>query len=418
MVTPAAAGRAALRGLRTLAADLTSTARLPQLPGRAGWVAQGLVIAVAVTLGAVAGRVAAEAGVRPGIAVGLGAAQALPLLVALVRPLAGAWLSLLVGVVVSETVRAGGPGPVWAEPSLLVHLGVLGLVALVARPRVLAELWVLTLLAGVVLVQRMPGLDASPDLAEMTSLSAVVLLAVGAVRGRGEARRHLAEQERISEAERARRTLLEERARIARELHDVVAHHMSVIAIQAEAAPYRVQDPPEELTGSFATIRARTRSRPSPSCAASWACCAPTELGRRRRAAAHPRPAGRPGRQRARRRADGRRQRRSARPARAARRGGAVGVPDRAGGAEQRPAARARREVRVELAYRPGGLGCGSSTARRRAAGRALAGRRPRRAGHAGAGGDAGRRADRRPAPGRRLRGGGGPAGRRGRRHA
>jgi signal transduction histidine kinase len=36
----------------------------------------------------------------------------------------------------------------------------------------------------------------------------------------------------------------------------VVAHHMSVIAIQAEAAPYRVPDPPEELASSFATIRA------------------------------------------------------------------------------------------------------------------------------------------------------------------
>ena len=36
----------------------------------------------------------------------------------------------------------------------------------------------------------------------------------------------------------------------------MVAHHLSVIAIQAEAAPYRVPDAPEALTGSFATIRA------------------------------------------------------------------------------------------------------------------------------------------------------------------
>jgi signal transduction histidine kinase len=50
--------------------------------------------------------------------------------------------------------------------------------------------------------------------------------------------------------------VLEERTRIARELHDVVAHHMSVIAIQAEAAPYRVPDPPKELTSSLADIRA------------------------------------------------------------------------------------------------------------------------------------------------------------------
>ena len=33
--------------------------------------------------------------------------------------------------------------------------------------------------------------------------------------------------------------LAEERNRIAREMHDVVAHHMSLIAVQAETAPYR-----------------------------------------------------------------------------------------------------------------------------------------------------------------------------------
>ena len=255
--------RVASGGTRALWRDLGLSAGVPlaRLRGqRAPWLAwlpHLLVVALAVALGTVAGgEAAADGGAPVGLAVTLGIVQGLPLVLALYRPMAGFWLSLAAGMLVSEVLRAGGPGPVWAEPSLLVHLGVLALVGLQARPRVLVEVWLLTLGAGTILVQRMPGLNASPDLAEMTTLSAIVLVAAGALGGRRETQRRLAEQQRISDTERARRALLEERTRIARELHDVVAHHMSVIAIQAEAAPYRVPDPPEELARSFETIRA------------------------------------------------------------------------------------------------------------------------------------------------------------------
>ena len=86
---------------------------------------------------------------------------------------------------------------------------------------------------------------------------AIPLLAGAIVRVRRSGRAELAQQTRRLEGERA---LLQERQRIARELHDIVAHHMSVIAIQAEAGPRKVADPPPELLESFADIRASALS--------------------------------------------------------------------------------------------------------------------------------------------------------------
>jgi signal transduction histidine kinase len=65
--------------------------------------------------------------------------------------------------------------------------------------------------------------------------------------------------EREREAE-ARRAVTEERLRIARELHDVVAHSMSVIAVQSAVGNHVMETQPDEARQALAAIEATSRS--------------------------------------------------------------------------------------------------------------------------------------------------------------
>ncbi|GLY47318.1 sensor histidine kinase [Lentzea sp. NBRC 102530] len=68
---------------------------------------------------------------------------------------------------------------------------------------------------------------------------------------------------RVADADRAeqrtRADTLEERAVIARELHDVVAHHMSVLALRAGSARYRFTDVPPDLVTEFDEMQSTAR---------------------------------------------------------------------------------------------------------------------------------------------------------------
>src|SRR5207244_209606 len=78
------------------------------------------------------------------------------------------------------------------------------------------------------------------------------------VRYQREQSRRLEELARQLERERelnVARALVDERARIARELHDVVAHTISVVAIQADAADAALDADPARARGPLETIR-------------------------------------------------------------------------------------------------------------------------------------------------------------------
>ncbi|MEU4158985.1 histidine kinase [Actinoplanes sp. NPDC026670] len=67
-----------------------------------------------------------------------------------------------------------------------------------------------------------------------------------------EERARRAEQTREEEAQRR---VIQERLRIARELHDVVAHHIAVISVQAAAASHLLDKRPEQVRPALDLIR-------------------------------------------------------------------------------------------------------------------------------------------------------------------
>ncbi|MFJ3231566.1 sensor histidine kinase [Streptomyces sp. NPDC086787] len=235
--------------------------RFPRVRELAPWKRHILVVALAglTMLIGFAGVTPGEGG--PAFPLS-GLLAAGPVLLTLVRPVAAFWFSLAATTVTSVIDGAYGMDWPWGMGSFVSHLLVLTIVALRTRPRTAGWMWVMTALYGFVYASVTGRYGYDSDVTQMMIISALILLAVTVRHVRTEAREEVtaAHQEvtaqlTVTEHERSRRTLLEERTTIARELHDVVAHHMSVVAIQAEAAPYRVENPPPELEKAFVTIR-------------------------------------------------------------------------------------------------------------------------------------------------------------------
>ncbi|MFY1693664.1 histidine kinase [Plantactinospora sp. WMMB782] len=186
------------------------------------------------------------------LAILLGVGGVLPAVLAPFRPLL-AWRigypMLFLGVLEAQPEESWPWSPVQIVAFLFVLL-------------VLASRTSLGISAWAAVLSILPAYLCVPSRANahgVVLLFLAILIVGDQVRRRLQSQRALAEQAERSELEQARRAVLEERTRIAREMHDVVAHHMSMIAVQAETAPYRLTGLPEPARDEFTAIAGSAR---------------------------------------------------------------------------------------------------------------------------------------------------------------
>lgn len=167
-----------------------------------------------------------------------------------------------------EPARAiQSPWP-WSVPALLAFVLFVGVMSFVQGARLGALTLVIGALTSLTAPLLRPDMVATPtssgsataNLIVTTSVAAAMFLIAVLVAGRVRVAAELTREKEHSALEESRRALVEERTRIARELHDVVAHSMSVIQVQASTARYRIADLDTDAAAEFDDIAATART--------------------------------------------------------------------------------------------------------------------------------------------------------------
>jgi signal transduction histidine kinase len=155
--------------------------------------------------------------------------------------------------------------PVWVYlalgyPGGPVYLAVIGALisALVQGRRVVA--WVGLAVGYPLFVWVAPLVAGQPPPQPATAVgTAAWLVACAAVVEMVKSRRERAVEFRRTRAEESRRRAGEQRMAIARELHDVLAHHISLISVQAGVALHLMDEQPEQARTALTAIRQASR---------------------------------------------------------------------------------------------------------------------------------------------------------------
>jgi signal transduction histidine kinase len=122
----------------------------------------------------------------------------------------------------------------------------------------LADVWVVLIVLGII---DTPGLDTVGVVgnAAIFTVAWVMGFAIRTRRESEAARLREAEERAEVERQRTARIVAEERLRIAQELHDVVAHSMSVIAVQAGVGSHVLDTQPEQARQALDAISTTSR---------------------------------------------------------------------------------------------------------------------------------------------------------------
>jgi len=151
----------------------------------------------------------------------------------------------------------------WSVPALIVFVVFVLTITMLHGWR----LGSLTLLLGLLVTLVSPLLlpdaasanAAGADLIVTASLASAAFIVGVLLAGRIQLGAELTRERENAALEQSRREIAEERTRIERALHDVVAHSMSLIQVQASTARYRAPDLSDEAVAEFESIAASAR---------------------------------------------------------------------------------------------------------------------------------------------------------------
>ncbi len=244
---------------RIVGGVVTEVGRLPEAWTRVGAIVAGVaLVAVATPLGAT------TYGGLLFLIFALAVIHSGALVLALLRPPLAAALSLAAsfGIMLAAHLGGGAPWP-WAVTTLITQSIVIGLLGYRYKWMLGAATFAGSVVLAAVAAQAVqPPHEPNSTAVNMVifaSIAGAALVAGIVLRQWEVVRTQLAGARRASEEERTRRVVAEEKTRIARELHDVIAHSMSIINVQASSAPFRHPQTDAALKEEFDDIAASSR---------------------------------------------------------------------------------------------------------------------------------------------------------------